>query len=390
MSEPAVPNLVVGPAPHIKATDDVPEIMRAVAVALVPAFLFSLYRFGYWSWVVTLLAVAAAVGTEAAIQRFRGVRVTVNDWSAAVTGLLLAATLPPNVAWYVPVAGSVIAIGIAKQCFGGLGCNIWNPALIGRAFLQIAFPAQISMSSWPWVTHPLADVRAPATTPSELQSGASAIHHAATAAADAAASAAKTAVDVFTSATPLQRLDQVTEGPDGMRMRVVGHTLDISWNEVLDAFLGNVNGSIAEVSALALILGGLYLLMRNIISWHIPAGYIGTVALLGWALPMPVHVHGSTFYTQWFTGPALFHVMAGGVMIGALFMATDMVTSPMSRAGKLVFGIGCGLITILIRLYSGAYPEGVCYSILLMNTMVPMIDGFTRPRVFGKKTATGK
>lgn len=377
-----VPNLLITPAPHIRAADDVASIMRTVALALAPAVVFALYRFGYWAWVITALAVLSCIATEAAIQSFRNQRVTVNDWSAIVTGLLLAAVLPPNVGWYIPVIGGVVSIGVAKHCFGGLGCNIWNPALIGRAFLQIAFPSQINMSAWPWVESPMTNIMTGSGT-----------------------------ADVITSATPLQRLAAapLTDATDTITTATTRYTagadasaivkgitvqvdhLVVGWNEIINAFLGNVNGSIGEVSALALLIGGVYLLYKKIISWHIPAGYLLTVALLGWMLPTPVHGPGGviTGYTAWFTGPMLFHIFAGGVMIGALFMATDMVTSPMSRKGKLIFGVGCGFITIMIRLYSSAYPEGVCYSILLMNTLVPLIDSFTSPRVFGthKKAA---
>lgn len=350
--------------------------MRDVCIALAPAFLFALYQFGYWSLVVTGLAVLAAVATEYICQRLRKVPVTVDDYSAVITGLLLAAVIPPNVSWYVPVIGSVVAIGIAKHCFGGLGSNIWNPALIGRAFLQAAYPTQINSGTW-------AAIKDGKIATSILGSFDSLVEKAAAGA------------DIITSATPLEQLAKVkaaealtsasySASSAADSIWVSGGTIQVQEGLVWNVFLGNTFGCIGEVSALALLIGGIYLLLRKVISWHTPVFYIATVALLGWILPAPyVSGAGSEIsYTQWFTGPALLHIVSGGIFIGAIFMATDMVTSPISRKGQIIFGIGCGFLTIMIRLYAG-YPEGVCYSILLMNTVVPIIDSYTKPRVFG-------
>jgi len=379
--------LLVTPSPHLKTEEDIGEIMKGVCIALLPAFAFALYRFGYWSWVVTLLAVGAAVATEAACQRLRRRPVTVDDWSAVVTGLLLAAVLPPNVAWYVPVIGSVFAIGVAKQCFGGLGANVWNPALLGRAFLQAAFPTWINSGQWP-AAKPETFVGAMGTSVRG-------------AFGDLVERAGETGADIITSASPLEQLakaKQLTALPaaDGAaealgaaaaglpEIFVRDGVLHVAPGQIVDVFLGNTMGCIGEVSALALLLGGLYLLARNLIGWRIPLLYIATVAVLGWALPAPYTAEGgATAYTHWFTGPALLHVVGGGLFIGAFFMATDMVTSPMTPKGQTIFAVGCGVLTAVIRLYGG-YPEGVCYSILLMNTVVPLIDAWTRPRVYGK------
>ncbi len=361
---------LVTTSPHIHAEQDVGVVMRWVCLALAPAYVWSVYRFGYWPLGVAAIAVAACVLTEAACQRLRRQTVTVNDWSAVVTGLLLAAVLPPNVAWYIPAVGGLVAIGVAKQAFGGLGANIWNPALLSRAFLQLSFGAQINSGRWP------------------MTRGES-VAQAATTSLRASFEALAERADVITQATPLEALMRVQEAGGGAGARAYGVAirdggLETSWQAVLDAFLGNIPGCIGEVSALALLAGAALLLARRIITWHIPVAYLGTLALLGWALPAPyAQAEGARAFTDWFTGPALYHLVAGGAVIGACFMATDMVTSPITRRGQLIFGVGCGLLTALIRIYGG-YPEGVCYSILLMNMVVPLIDGWTRPRVLGK------
>ncbi|MBN1256906.1 MAG: RnfABCDGE type electron transport complex subunit D [Planctomycetes bacterium] len=368
---------VITPSPHLKTKEDIGAIMRAVCLALAPAFIFALYRFGYWSIAVTAIAVVTAVVTEAICQRLRHVPYTVDDYSAVVTGLLLAAVLPPNVAWYVPFVGSIVAIGIAKHCFGGLGCNIWNPALMGRAFLQAAFPTEINSGTWP---------------AAKGESLLTSIYTNINGSFDFLVESAKqVGADVITSATPLEQLTRVVDVAGKVEIPgaiyVQNGVIQVSNSQIFDVFMGNTFGCIGEISALALLLGGIYLLGKKIITWHIPFAYIATVALLGWILPAPYSNGEATAYTAWFTGPWLMHVVGGGLFIGAFFMATDMVTSPMSRLGKLLFGCGCGLLTIVIRIYGG-YPEGVCYSILLMNTVVPMIDCWTRPRVYGTAKAS--
>jgi electron transport complex protein RnfD len=364
---------VVSTSPHIKAKDDIASIMRTVVIALVPVFVFSLYRFGYWSIIVTLLSVLSAVVTEAICQKVRGVKIKVNDCSAVVTGLLLAAVIPPNVSWYVPVVGSAVAIGIAKQCFGGLGANIWNPALIGRAFLQAAYPTQINSGVW-----------ASASGESVIEAAKVNIMGS----FDSLVERSSTASDIITSATPLESISKVSAVVEagGGAAWVQDGVIHIKEGLVMNAFLGNVGGCIGEVSAVLLLLGGLYLIYKDLIHWEVPVAYIGIVAILSWILPAPYStLDGGSAYTAWFSGPWMLHVVGGGLFIGAFFMATDMVTNPMSKKGQFVFGAGCGLLTVVIRLYGG-YPEGVCYSILLMNTLTPLIDSWTRPRVFG----TGK
>ncbi|HHY37567.1 MAG TPA: RnfABCDGE type electron transport complex subunit D, partial [Clostridia bacterium] len=242
--------------------------------------------------------------------------VTVGDWSAAVTGLLLAFNIPVTAPLWLPVVGSAFAIIIVKQLFGGLGQNFVNPALAARAMLMAAWPAH--MTSW--------------VTP----------------------------FDAVSTATPLATL--VPKAGEATA------ALPSYWN----MFVGNIPGCLGETSALAILAGGAYLLLRGVIDWRIPVGFIGTVAVLTWIIgPKGI-----------FTGDPLAHILAGGLMLGAFFMATDYVTSPVTRKGRLIMGIGCGIITVLIRIY-GSYPEGVSYSILIMNIATPLIDKFVQPRVFG-------
>ncbi|MHC4871615.1 MAG: RnfABCDGE type electron transport complex subunit D [Planctomycetota bacterium] len=357
-------NFIVSTSPHIKTKDDITSIMRDVCIALAPAFAFALYRFGFWSIAVTVIAVLAAVVTEYICQKLRKVTVTINDYSAVVTGLLLAAVIPPNVSWYIPVIGSVVAIGIAKHCFGGLGCNIWNPALIGRAFLQAAYPAQINSGTWPAIAG-------------------GKVGESILGSFDSLVEKAKTSADIVTSATPLEQLSKVKETAEVSTVWVEGGVIKVTEGLTRDVFVGTTFGCIAEISALGLLIGGIYLFIKKIITWEIPASYIVSVALLTWILPAPYKTTaGETAYTAMFSGPWLLHIVGGGVFIGAFFMATDMVTTPVTRSGQIIFGLGCGFLTAVIRLYGG-YPEGVCYSILLMNTVVPIIDSLTRPRVFG-------
>jgi len=345
--------LVVSSSPHLRAPDSIGQIMWTVVLALLPAFCAAVYVFGIDAARVTLLAVAAAVATEAACQALRRERVTVSDGSAVVTGVLLAFVLPADVSWYVPVVGSIVAIAVAKQAFGGLGCNFFNPALIGRAFLQFAFADQVTLAKWRFLpAHAFSDL---------LGSG----------------------VDAVSQATPLAVL-KGAPGPAGLDALYRQYGLG-------DLVLGNVPGSIGEVSAFALLLGGLILVANRCINWRLPAAMIATVAIS--VLLLPVREGGA--FTGGFVSIlhggalaqgklALYHLFAGGLFLGAFFMATDMVTSPITARGQIVFGVGAGLLVALIRLYGG-YPEGVCYAILLMNAARPLIDRYTRPRVFGTK-----
>ena len=360
--------LFVGHWPHLRARDSVPKVMWSVAAALVPALVASGYFFGLRAYLHVALAVATAVLTEALIQRLRKKPVTVGDGSAVVTGLLVAFCLPAQARWFVPIVAAFVAIAIAKQCFGGLGANIWNPALVGRAFVHVAYPTDLNPSAYPVVNSFSANVGT--------------VGHAAP------------AIEAVSSASPMAIIKRVaTEGffdVDVSKFLVVGKSPRL-W----DMFVGNIGGSIGETSALLLILGALYLIYRGWVRWQIPVAYLATVAV--GALVLPLHVvergiqagaAGWHPIITYMPGAAprfvTWHLLGGGLMLGAFFMATDMVTSPLTNKGMLLFGFGCGALTILIRLYGG-YPEAVCYSILLMNTTVPLIDRWTQPRIFGHK-----
>lgn len=375
-------------SPHVKAPDTVAGIMRWVMIALAPALAFGILIFGLPALLPVIYCVAACMATEALIQRWRGQPVTISDGSAAVTGILLAAVCPANISWWNAVVGSVFAIAIAKQAFGGLGFNIWNPALLARAFLQVSAPSEMMSPEWPrlclkcdglfhrWLT-------AMSGTFSQINATASRdFDVVASASTPMVQIAPQVPSDIITGATTMARMHFPASD-------AAGNTpawLTPSWSDVLNTWLGFEGGSMGETSAVLLILGGLLLIWKKIVSWEMPVIYIGVVALFGWALPHPYVVSGSVHYTGFFQGPWLMHVGGGGLMLGAFFMATDMVTCPLTRKGKIIFACGCGILTILIRLFSG-YPEGVCYAILFMNTLTPAIDSITRPRVFGTGAA---
>jgi len=320
--------LTVSSSPHIRSKDSVNSIMRDVVIALTPATAFGIYKFGMNAFMVVAVAIIAAMVTEAAIQKMRGVPVTVTDWSAALTGLLLAMNVPASAPWWIPVIGSVFAIAIVKQAFGGLGHNFMNPALAARAMLMASWPVRMTA----WVKPGL-----PAVGP-----------------------------DAVSTATPLAMLKDsyafdVSAAVSSSSLQAPG---------LMDVLVGNVAGCIGEVSAVLLILGGLYLIWRKVISWRIPTIYIGTVAIL-------------TFILGGFDiNLVLYHLFAGGLMLGAFFMATDYASSPINPRGQMYFALGCGLLTTVIRFYGG-YPEGVSYSILLMNVAAPLIEKYSSPRVFG-------
>jgi electron transport complex protein RnfD len=324
---------LVSTSPHVHSGASVRRIMLDVILALAPAFAFALLRFGWDAARLTGACVLACVATEAACRRLMGRNLAIGDLSAAVTGVLLAFNLPPALPTWMAVLGSIVAIAIAKQVFGGIGYNPFNPALVGRAMLLVSFP--VHMTAWSaW--------RVPAPLAPELLA------------------------DAVTTATPLGLLKTSLSAGAGLPYRFDAAT---AWQ----FFLGQKNGCIGEVCGAALLLGAAYLLARRVISWHIPAAFLGTVAALSgivWA------VQPETALSP------LFHLLTGGVLLGALFMATDMVTSPLTRSGQLVFGCGCGLLTVLIRVWGG-YPEGVSFAILLMNALTPLINRATRPRVFG-------
>lgn len=303
----------VSPAPHIKSGLTSRKIMYLVALSLLPAGLAGIYIFGLSSLKVILISILACVASEALFLKIRNKDPKIAlDGSAILTGLLLAYNLPPEIPFWIPVIGGVVSIIIGKQIFGGLGHNIFNPALVGRVFLQISWP--VYMTTW---KNP------------------------------------RWAVDAVSTATPL-----ANEGAASF--------------SYMDLFLGNHGGSIGEVCILALLIGAAILFFTKIISFHIPASFIGTVMVLGW-------IFGGEGF---FKGDFIFHLFAGGLVLGAFFMATDYVTRPLTKKGKIIFGIGCGVLTILIRL-KGGYPEGVSYAILFMNAVVPIIDRYTKTRKFG-------
>lgn len=301
----------VSASPHVRSTDSVSKTMRDVIIALLPATIFGIYNFGVPALTTILITIASCVAAEAAYQKITKQDVTVNDYSAILTGLLLALNLPHTVPWWIPVMGGIVAIIIIKQLFGGLGQNFMNPALGARAFLVISFAG--IMTKW------------------EL--------------------------DGLSSATPL---GIIKEG---------GSELP----PLMDTLTGTIAGCIGETSVIALLLGGIYLIARKVISWRIPVTYIATVAVM-------VALFGGNGLDLEFLG---YHVFTGGLMIGAFFMATDYASSPITPVGQIIMGVGCGVLTALIRLFGG-FPEGVSFAILIMNLFVPLIDKYTIPRAFGE------
>lgn len=296
--------------------------MWSVNLSLIPAAALAIYFFGIRALWIMIVGVLSAVATEAIIQKIFKQEVTIKDGSAFLTGLLLSFNLSSAVPLWIPAVGSFVAIAIAKLAFGGLGCNIFNPALIGRAFLLAAWP--VEMTTW----------LSPFTAK--------------------------------TTATPLGIMK--LEGSQALIQAYGG-----SMNKVYgNLFIGNVGGCLGEVSALALLIGASYLIYRKYINWQLPISYIGTVAIFSWIFG------GETF----FTGDPLFHILSGGLILGAFFMATDMVTCPLTVKGQIVFGIGAGIILSVIRIYGG-YPEGCSYSILIMNAATPLIDRYIKPKKYG-------
>ena len=307
-------NFVVSGTPHVRSKESIQSIMRDVIIALVPATAAGIYYFGINALILIIAAIASSVIFEALCQKIMKKPVTVSDLSAVVTGLLLAMNLPAAAPVWVAIVGSAFAIIFGKQLFGGLGQNFINPALAGRAFLLASYPTE--MTTW--------------SVPNGLE-----------------------VADAATYATPLAQLK-------------AGY-LDASLGELM---LGQCGGTIGETCAIALIIGGVYLLYKHVISWKIPVIYIATVAILF-----------AVIGRQGVRMP-LQEIMAGGVMLGGIFMATDYASSPVTPKGQIIFAVGAGLITYLIRTFGG-YPEGVSYSILIMNCCVPLIERFTEPTIFG-------
>ena len=318
--------LIVAPAPHVQTSQSTARIMRDVVIALMPALVVSTVVFGADVLRVTALSVAACVAFEYLIQKFmvRGA-VTVTNWSAAVTGVLLGFNLPASIPWWIVVMGAFVAIAVAKMTFGGLGKNPFNPALVGRVFLLIAYPVQMT-------TFPLP---------------------------------VNGTFDALSGATPLAAVKQGIVTPGTV--------------EAQELLLGNMPGSLGEVAALALLCGFVYLLWRRVITWHIPVTVLVTMAVFAFVAAL---CSGQSEAALWQL--PLFHVLAGGAILGAVFMATDYSTSPMTVKGGVIFAVGIGAITMCIRLW-GAYPEGMSFAILIMNACVPLINKYVKPKRFGVK-----
>ncbi len=358
--------LTISQSPHISGNYSIRKLMLGVIIALVPAFITSLMYYGIGVVIVTAVSVTSCVLFEFVIQKYilkTGVRIT--DCSAVVTGLLLAFNLPSNTPWWIIVIGSLVAIGIGKMTFGGLGNNPFNPALVGRIFLLISFPTAMTVFPRPagWDT--------PYIIPADK-------------------------LDAFTGATPLSLIKEGIKSGKSIASLLNTEKLDY-----LDMFLGNIGGSLGEIAAFALLIGCAYLLIRKIITWHIPVSVIGSVFILTgllWIfskegheiisgalnlnLPVLKFKDASEEIKVFHMADPVFHILTGGLMLGAIFMATDYVTSPMTPRGMIIYGIGIGVIVVLIRVF-GSYPEGVAFAILIMNGFVPLINRYIKPKRFG-------
>lgn len=330
--------MIVSPSPHVHSGDSVQKNMYGVLLALVPALAASVWFFGLGALIVTLTSVLACVLFEHLIQKFLLKKPsTIMDGSAAVTGLLLAFNLPTNIPLGLIIIGAAIAIGMGKMSFGGLGQNPFNPALVGRVFLLISFPVQ--MTSWPV---PIA--------------------------------ARGAYIDAVTGPTPLSVVKE------GLAAGRPFSELTAEIPSYLNLFMGQMGGSAGEVAGVALLLGLLYMLIKKIVTWHIPVAVVGSIAVFTGVL----HLSDPQAYAS-----PLFHLLTGGVLLGAFFMATDYASSPMSKRGMLLYGAGIGIISVLIRIY-GSYPEGVSFAILIMNAFTPLIDKYIKPKRFGEKPAVQK
>lgn len=335
--------LTVSHSPHVHSGMSTQKLMSHVLIALIPAFAVSVWMFGWGAVIVTAVAVASSMLFEYLIAKFLlKQESSITDGSAALTGVLLAFTLPVNIPLWLVVLGSLVAIGVGKMTFGGLGNNPFNPALVGRVFLFISFPVQ--MTSWP------------------VPNGFS------------------TLIPKFLSSHPKEVLDANTGATalgsvkEGMMLGGNMDKLIADLPSNIEMFYGKMGGSLGEIAALALLIGFAYLLITKVITWHIPVTVIATVAIFSGIL--------------WFAAPEanaspVFHLVTGGLMLGAIFMATDYVTSPMTKGGMIIFAVGIGVLTVLIRRF-GAYPEGVQFAILIMNAFVPLINTYMKPKRFGK------
>ncbi len=323
--------LIVAPAPHVHSGDTVRRNMLLVIAALIPAYIMSVVAFGWGALITAAISIAACVLFEWLIAKYiLKQKPTIGDCSAILTGLLLAFNLPSNLPWWIVIIGALVAIGVGKMSFGGLGQNPFNPALVGRVFLLISFPVQ--MTTWP------------------LPQGFEGSY-----------------VDAQTGATPLAAMKQIVKNG---QTDLVSQLPDL-W----DAFIGWMGGSLGEVCALALLVGGIFLICTRVITWHIPVSILATMALFACiACPEGMKAGQYVAYT----------LLTGGAMLGAFFMATDYVTSPMTPWGKIIFGIGIGFIVMVIRTW-GAYPEGMSFAILIMNAVTPLLNMYIRPKRFGEK-----
>ena len=315
--------LIASSSPHIRSNEDTRSIMLDVIIALLPAMGWSIYCFGIKALVLTLVSVVSCVFFEWAYRKLMKKSCMVGDLSAVVTGMLLSFVCPVDLPWWVIIIGAFFSIVVVKQLYGGIGCNFLNPALAGRAFLLASYAT--AMTTW---------------------------------------AIPKIRPDVTSAATPMAIMKEGTEE---------AFTTLVSNYSIGDMFIGKVGGSLGEVSALCLLVGGIYLLIRKVISWQIPVAYIGTVAILT-LIAAPAGMDNVQYM--------LYNVFGGGLMLGAIFMATDYATSPVTKPGQLIFGIGCGLLTCFIRRF-GSYPEGVCYSILIMNCTTWLLDKYIRPTIYG-------
>ena len=326
--------LVVSVSPHVRGEETVGRIMWTVNFSLLPAVIMSIYYFGPKAAFVTGLCILASVLSEHIYQKALNKETTIGDGSAFLTGLLLGMNLPPSVPFYIPIIGSIVAIIITKLLFGGIGYNVFNPALIGRAFLLISFPKLMTIWSEP--------------------------------------TAKFIAMDAKTTATPLGILKE--EGLAQL-MEVFGDKGDL----YTSLLTGNTAGSLGETSVIALLIGAAILFYKRYITWHIPFSFLATVGVLAWVFGGKDPETGKLIF---FAGDPLIHLLSGGLILGAFFMATDYVTCPTVRKGQVIFGIGCGALTMLIRL-KGGFPEGVMFAILLMNCFAPLIDRKVKPELFG-------
>ena len=315
--------LIASSSPHIRSNENTRSIMLDVIIAMLPALVWAIYNFGFKALISVVVSIVACLFWEWLYRKLLKKPQSIGDLSAVVTGMLLAFVCPPELPWWTLVIGAFFSIVVVKQLYGGIGCNFLNPALAGRAFLLASYAT--AMTTW---------------------------------------AIPKIRPDVTSAATPMAIMKEGTEE---------AFTTLMSNYSIGDMFIGKVGGSLGEVSALCLLVGGIYLLIRKVISWQIPVAYIGTVAILT-LIAAPAGIDNVQYM--------LYNVFGGGLMLGAIFMATDYATSPVTKPGQLIFGLGCGLLTCFIRRF-GSYPEGVCYSILIMNCTTWLLDKYIRPTIYG-------